>query len=548
MLYGDGDKYCLPLTALDVCGHEIGHAVCDNTANLQYQNESGALNEGFSDIWGACVEAHAVSQYGLSGKNPWLIGEEIMKPGFNIAIRSLSNPRDFNQPDTYHGDGWRATSATPTQANDYGGVHYNSGVLNYWFYQLTQGGTGTNDLGNIYSVTGVGITKAAKIAYLTEKLLSPTSTFSSARVMALQAAATLYGANSSEVRAVANAWYAVGIGYGVAYGAASSTRFIDGVTLHALNRHSLNDNGYYDGVAAGAPVATLAQCAPDTLRLSAGFTGRLGGTQYWSVWMDFNHDDDFSDTGESIVSNQPNTTDGWLALPFTVPAGALLGDARLRVVLASASVASPCGYVGNGEVEDYLVNVGPAISIGAPSGVNATAVTSSSATLQWIGVASAAAYNVLYRPSGTVLWALTTASTSSASLAGLTAGGTYQFKVQAVNGCGTAGPYSAIGWFMTVGRRPAGLAPGTPGTPTDPAAPAATAYPNPATSVLHLRLTTRDGEAAPKTVEVYDLRGIRVASATYDGHGALNIAALPPGLYSATLRGERSVTVRFMKE
>jgi Zn-dependent metalloprotease len=47
------------LTALDVAGHEIGHAVCSNTANLTYQNESGAMNEGFSDIWGACIEFSA---------------------------------------------------------------------------------------------------------------------------------------------------------------------------------------------------------------------------------------------------------------------------------------------------------------------------------------------------------------------------------------------------------------------------------------------------------------------------------------------------------
>ena len=58
MVYGDGNTLFRPLTAVDVCGHEIGHAVCATTAALVYRNESGALNEGFSDIWGACVENH----------------------------------------------------------------------------------------------------------------------------------------------------------------------------------------------------------------------------------------------------------------------------------------------------------------------------------------------------------------------------------------------------------------------------------------------------------------------------------------------------------
>jgi bacillolysin len=75
----------------------------------------------------------------------------------------------------------------PTSGNDYGGVHYNSGVLNYWFYLLSQGGAGTNDKGNAFTVTGIGIDKAARIAYLTEQLLSPTSNFASARAMAVQA-------------------------------------------------------------------------------------------------------------------------------------------------------------------------------------------------------------------------------------------------------------------------------------------------------------------------------------------------------------------------
>jgi Zn-dependent metalloprotease len=54
MTYGDGNNDVL--TSLDVCGHEIGHAVCSNTTGCFVQNQSGAMNEGYSDVWGACVE------------------------------------------------------------------------------------------------------------------------------------------------------------------------------------------------------------------------------------------------------------------------------------------------------------------------------------------------------------------------------------------------------------------------------------------------------------------------------------------------------------
>lgn len=61
------------------------------------------------------------------------------------------------QPDTYQGANWH------TANTDHGGVHTNSGVLNHWFYLLSVGGSGTNDLGNSYAIQGIGIDKAAKL-------------------------------------------------------------------------------------------------------------------------------------------------------------------------------------------------------------------------------------------------------------------------------------------------------------------------------------------------------------------------------------------------
>lgn len=218
MSYGDGSSngtegngYFDALTSLDVAAHEIAHAVCSNTANLAYQKESGAMNEGFSDIWAAVVENYAAPND--ANKDKWLIGEEIDRRSGSIALRSMSNPNARSQPDTYGGTYWVNVNCSPSRTNDYCGVHTNSGVLNHWFYILTEGKSGSNDNGDSYSVTGIGIDKAAQIAYRLESYyLSASSTFSNARTYGIQAAQDLYGADSAEVIAVTNAWYAVGVG------------------------------------------------------------------------------------------------------------------------------------------------------------------------------------------------------------------------------------------------------------------------------------------------------------------------------------------------
>lgn len=210
LVYGFGDGIDMnPVVALDVAGHEFSHLVVSNNGNggLIYQGESGALNESFSDIFGTSIEFY-------SGINPdWLIGEDIM---VQIPfMRSMSNPNATQNPDTYGGQFW----ANPNNLQfDVGGVHINSGVQNFWFYLLSQGSQGvlntTNDLGNVFSVSGIGINKARQIAYknLTTYLQSPTSTYMDSYIGSLLAAQELYGNPSPEYTAVRNAWYAVGIG------------------------------------------------------------------------------------------------------------------------------------------------------------------------------------------------------------------------------------------------------------------------------------------------------------------------------------------------
>ena len=201
MTYGDGgvsgNDVITPLTALDIAGHEITHGLTQNTSNLTYYAEPGALNEGFSDIFGTAIEFFA-----KPASANWLVGENI-----GVAFRSMSNPNQYGQPDTYKGNMWYNGEL------DQAGVHTNSGVLNFWFYLLTQGGIGINDFGTNYNVTGIGFKKAAAIAYRTNVYyLGPTDGYTYARQYAVKAAEDLYGVGSPEAIQTLNAWIAVGVG------------------------------------------------------------------------------------------------------------------------------------------------------------------------------------------------------------------------------------------------------------------------------------------------------------------------------------------------
>ncbi len=201
MTYGDGNGTNYhPFTAIDVSGHEITHGVTEHSAGLVYQNESGALNESFSDILGSCIE-HFAKPEGFS----WMIGNDMSVSG--NGFRNLADPNQNGNPDTYQGDYW------VTGNTDNGGVHTNSGVQNFWFYLLTQGGSGTNDNGDAYSVQGIGFEQAGDIAFRNLTVyLNANSNYAAARAGAIQATTDLFGGCSPQLIAVTNAWYAVGVG------------------------------------------------------------------------------------------------------------------------------------------------------------------------------------------------------------------------------------------------------------------------------------------------------------------------------------------------
>jgi bacillolysin len=274
MTYGDGNSTYSPLTALDIAGHEITHGVTERTSNLNYSNESGAMNEGFSDIFGTAVEFYARPE-----RANWLIGEDI-----GAAFRSMSNPNQFSQPDTYKGSFWATGTA------DNGGVHTNSGVLNFWFYLLSAGGSGTNDNGAAYNVAGVGIDKAAAIAFRTNTVyLVPTSNYAAARTFAIKAAEDLYGVGSNEAAQTGCAFAAVGIG--TCSGSTTTCNAPAGLNSSAITSSSATVSWSAAGGAVSYAVdyktsaaTTWTSATTATTATSFALTGLTASTAYnWRV-------------------------------------------------------------------------------------------------------------------------------------------------------------------------------------------------------------------------------------------------------------------------
>ncbi|MEM7659628.1 MAG: M4 family metallopeptidase, partial [Bacteroidota bacterium] len=191
MFYGNGNVAFAPLAgALDVGGHEMSHGVVQETANLEYQGQSGSLNESFADIFGVMID-----------RDDWLLGETVVNPQSfpSGALRSFSNP---NQGGTSLSDpGYQPMHMNQlyTGEQNNGGVHINSGIPNHAFYLFV------NDIGSKE--------KAEKIYYRAlANYLTRSSQFIDCRIAVIQAAEDIHGANSAEVTAVQNAFAAVGIG------------------------------------------------------------------------------------------------------------------------------------------------------------------------------------------------------------------------------------------------------------------------------------------------------------------------------------------------
>jgi thermolysin len=205
-----GSRFTYFSASIDVVAHELTHGVTQYTSNLTYRNESGALNEAFSDIMGTSVEffkqPRASDVVNGSGtlKADYLLAEDVA----SIPFRSMANPAAFGDPDHY--------SQRYTGTSDNGGVHINSGIANQAFYLAIEGGTNRT---SGRAVTGVGAAnrdQVEKVFYRAFAFkLTSNATFSMARSATIQAARELYGRGSAAETAIIQAWDAVGVDVGI---------------------------------------------------------------------------------------------------------------------------------------------------------------------------------------------------------------------------------------------------------------------------------------------------------------------------------------------
>jgi bacillolysin len=215
MTYGDGDtpETCKPLSGgLDVIGHELTHGVTEFTSGLIYENESGALNEAFSDMMGNTTEFYAEQ----AGRDPaaepdWLIGEDVIPAGVyggsEAGFRDMGDPRADGDPDHY--------SERYTGTSDNGGVHTNSGIPNHAYYLAVNGGTNAGcdavgSGGHVHAVDcdvrvpALGLDRSQEIFYRAFTSLTEYANMCDAR------SATLAVAGKSR-KAIDSAWAAVGV-------------------------------------------------------------------------------------------------------------------------------------------------------------------------------------------------------------------------------------------------------------------------------------------------------------------------------------------------
>jgi bacillolysin len=188
--YGDGDIGFKPFAgSIDVAGHEMTHGVVQNTANLEYEGESGAINESMADVFGILMDPD----------NDWSIGEDIVKVTFfpSGALRNMEDPHNGGTSLSNNGFQPKHMNEKYTGTEDNGGVHINSGIPNHAFFKYAT--TITRD-------------KAAAVYYKAlSQYLTKSSQFIDLRLAVIKAATDLYGANSTEVTQAGLAFDAVGI-------------------------------------------------------------------------------------------------------------------------------------------------------------------------------------------------------------------------------------------------------------------------------------------------------------------------------------------------
>jgi len=346
-----------PVTCLDVIAHELSHGVTGNSAGLIYRNESGALNESFSDVFGKAVE-----QWARPNKFTWRVSNDR-----GSAFRDMSDPNSMGDPRNYLGTDWYNGTA------DNGGVHTNSGVQNHWFYLLCEGDNSTNDFGDAYSVTKIGFDTAAAVAYRNLAVyLTPNSSYQDAAFYGVQSAVDLYGNCSRIHEAVQNAWHAVGVGkafsnIAVSDFGAKKVEICSAPFLINFEENSLGASSYFwefgDGNTSSLANPNHTYAAPGVYNIKLKIDGYCGGKDsiYKSSFITINPP---PPSPTVAISNYTVNCLDNVTLSASAP-GSLLWSDQFGRVLGKKDSLEIVDFVGNATyyvqqlVEDNRAKFGP---------------------------------------------------------------------------------------------------------------------------------------------------------------------------------------------
>jgi Zn-dependent metalloprotease len=201
MVFGDGDKTILNrfTISIDVIGHELTHGVTGSEVNLTYLGQSGALNESVSDVFGSLIKQYVLKQ--TATEADWLIGEGLLTLS-GQALRSMKAPGTAYDNKLLGKDPQPADMQHYVRtAQDNGGVHINSGIPNHAFYlaAVAMGGHAWEKAGQIWYDT------------IRDKSLRSSANFAAFAGRTVASAGQRYGMNSTERKAVADAWNKVGV-------------------------------------------------------------------------------------------------------------------------------------------------------------------------------------------------------------------------------------------------------------------------------------------------------------------------------------------------
>lgn len=202
MVFGDGDGEVFQrfTRSLDVVAHELTHGVIESEAGLVYRNQSGALNESISDVFGVLTRQYVLKQ--TAEQADWLIGADLLTD--KVKGKGL---RSMSHPGTAYDDPVLGKDPQPAHMDDFintqddnGGVHLNSGIPNRAFYlvAIALGGSAWERAGQIWYDT------------LCDKNLDNDANFQAFATLTVQHAHQRFGTEAAD--AVRKAWEEVGVG------------------------------------------------------------------------------------------------------------------------------------------------------------------------------------------------------------------------------------------------------------------------------------------------------------------------------------------------